>query len=251
MIKAIIVDDEIAAIEIVETLVRKFSEEIIICKACTEIEEAIREIRKHEPDIIFLDIELRDGLGFDILEAISEMEARIIFVTAHDHYAIKAIKFHAFEYILKPIIPEELHEAIEKVLLAIRKKNPKPDSLALLDHLKGMRLSKIAVPHKNGLHYYNIDNIVLIEADGSYTLMHLADKKSVMVCKKLKDFEETLSGTGFLRVHKSFLVNLNHIHEFHRSDSGYLVMSNGKKVAISQKDKEEIFALIRKSTYTI
>lgn len=245
MIKAIIIDDEVASIEVIRTLVHTFSNEIAICSTCLTIDDAVRETRLHKPDILFLDIELADGLGFEILEQLPDLHPHVIFITAYDHYAIRAIRFHAFDYLLKPVIPGEMHQTLNKVIMDIKEQHTRPDSQALLHQLRTGLVQKIAVPSKNGLHYYPIQDIVLIEGDGSYAVMHLANANPVTVTKKIKNFEELLSDKGFIRIHKSFLVNTDHIRELHRDDSGYLVMSNGKKVPISPKDKEEIIHLIK------
>lgn len=240
MIKAIIVDDELSAGEVIQTLVTAFTDEIKICSICLNIRDAVQDIYKYMPDVLFLDVELADGSGFEILEKFSDLHARVVFVTAYEHYALKAIKYSAFDYILKPIIPDEMNQVLNKVLAEIKKSAPFPDSQALLQYLKGSQSKKIAVPNRNGFQYFSIDDIILIEGDGSYTKMHLADDKCILVSKIIKDFEAALANKGFLRVHKSFLVNTAHITELRREDSGYLVMSNGKKISISPRDKEDI-----------
>lgn len=245
MIKAIIIDDEQAATELVKTLIYSFTSKIKVVHTSTAIPDAIQAIQKFQPEIIFLDIELRDGLGFEILEHFPKIEAHVIFITAYDNYAIKAIKFHAFDYILKPIMPEELQSAIQKVLAQIEEKTPLADAKALLTYLKNNAQNRMAVPGKNGLYYYQVDDVVSIEGDGSYSIMHLTDKKEVVVTRKIKDFEESLGESGFIRVHKSFLINSSHITQLHRDDSGYLLMSNGQKIPISPKDKEEIIRKIK------
>jgi two-component system LytT family response regulator len=251
MIKAMIIDDEKASIEVIKALTEKLCPEIQIVATADNVKKATEEILHFEPDILFLDIELGDGLGFEILEKLPDLSARVIFITAFEHYAIRAIKFHAFEYILKPILPEELESVLQKVVSDIKKKTFAPDTQALLRHLKGDSVKKIAVPSKNGLHYYLIDNIVCIEGEGSYAKMYLVDTKTVMVTRRIKDFEECLADKGFLRVHKSYLVNVNHICELHKDDGGYLLMSNNKNVPIRMRDREGIISLIKDSSYVI
>lgn len=245
MIKAIIVDDEPSAGEVLQTLISSFPQQITICDICTNIPSAISAIQKHEPTVIFLDIELADGSGFEILENLDDLQPRIVFITAYEHYAINAIKHNAFDYILKPIDPEELYRVLEKLIEEEEKSAPYPDAMALLQQLIGGIGKKIAVPNRTGLEYYFIDDIVLIEGQGSYVQMHLTNGNSPLISKKIKDFEGILANKGFLRVHKSFFINLAHIESLHKDDGGYIQMSNGRQVTISPKDKDDILRSIK------
>jgi two-component system LytT family response regulator len=244
MIKAVIIDDQPAAGEVIETLLSAFSREITVSSVCRTIPEAVEAIAAHDPGIIFLDVELADGSGFEVLEAFPSLQARVIFVTAYEHFALKAIKHNAFEYILKPVAPDEFGDVVRRALQEIGNTTPQPDMAALLRLLKEPQ--KIAVPDRHGLQYYTVDSIVLLEAQGNYTEMHLASgAKPVLVSRLIKDFEAILAGKGFLRVHKSFLVNLSHVSAYRREDSGCLVMSNGRRIPISPRDKETILSRLK------
>lgn len=245
MIKAIIVDDEPSAGEIIRTLIQTYGNDIQVCSTCQNISDAVRDIRLFQPDLLFLDIELADGSGFDILEQSPGLKARVIFVTAHEHYSLLAIKQHAFDYILKPVDPEEFATALRKVTDSLQQQAPHPLPDTLLQYFRNMNIRKIAVPNRNGFSYYNMEDIVTLEAEGSYTRIHFSSSKQVLVSRGLRDFELSLTGKGFLRVHKSFLVNIDHIAELHRDDNGYLVMSNGSKIYLSGKDKAEIIRKIK------
>jgi two-component system LytT family response regulator len=247
MIKLLLVDDEPHALEIMRNYLEPLGHEVDLKSACMDIKSAVKEIQLQRPDVLLLDIELGDGLSFEILEHFPHLDARIIFVTAHDDYLLKAIKYHAFDYLFKPVIAAELTAAVEKAIGDIREKKPQQNGPALLEFIKKNASRRIAVPSRNGLTYYALDDIVYIEADGSYAVMHFKDQKPATVSRKVKDFESSLASKGFLRVHKSYLVNINHIFELHREDSGYLVMSNQSRVPISPKDKEQIIELIRQS----
>ena len=251
MIKAIIVDDEIASLEILSSYIGAFNKDIQLCCVCQNIEQAVSAINDFKPELLLLDIELGEGMSFEILEHFPDLRAHILFITAYDRYVLKALKYHAFDYLFKPINRIEFNEAIKKVLENIRKMHPISDFNALITELKSTNNFRIAVPNKSGLSYYNTGEIVYIEADGSYSIMHLKENKSVMVTRKIKDFEETLSTKGFIRVHKSFLVNIDCIIELHRNDSGYLLMSNKAKVPISPKDKEFIIQKIKMASHLI
>lgn len=247
MIKVLLVDDEQPALEILQTYLERSGYELSICAACTDIKSAVKEIKLHKPDILLMDIELDEGLSFEILEHFPQLDARIIFVTAHNDYLLKAIKYHAFDYLFKPIVAAELSLAVEKAIHDIEARKPQQNGKMLLDFFRENLSRRMAVPSRSGLTYYELDDIIYIEADGSYAVMHFKDQKPVTVTRKIKDFESSLANKGFLRVHKSYLVNLNHIFELHREDSGYLVMSNQARVPISPKDKEQITELIRQS----
>lgn len=246
MIRTILVEDEIASIELIKANLLPFSQELQLCSSCQNISDAMKDIRLYKPDILLLDIELGDGLSFEILEQLpAGLQPRIIFITAYDHYAVKAIKLHAFDYILKPIVREEFERMMKAAIDSIRQSGKHAAHQDLLDYLKDSSTRKIAVPSRNGLHYYPLADIIFIEANGSYAIMHLQKGRQVTVTKKVKDFEISLAGKGFLRVHKSFLVNMEHIAELHRDDNGYLVMSNGARVHLSIKEKEEVIRKIK------
>lgn len=245
MIKILLVDDEQPALELMQALLKPLQAVLTVCGSCTGIQQAISEIKLQRPDILLLDIELGDGLSFEILEQFPDTDMRIIFVTAHDDYILKAIKVHAFDYIFKPLVPSEFLAAVQKAMSDIESKKPPQHSAGLLGYMRSRPPRKIAVPSRNGLSYYNIDDIVYIEADGSYAIIHFLEAKPVTISRKVKDFESSLADSGFLRVHKSFVVNMNHISQLHREDSGYLVMSNQAKVPISPKDKEQVLERIR------
>lgn len=245
MIKAIIVDDEPSAGEIISTLIQTNTDEVQVCCICQKIADALKNIHQYQPDLLFLDIELADGSGFDILEQVPDLDARIIFITAHEHYSLQAIKLQAFDYILKPIDPEEFKAALHKVIRNLKQQIAPPLPDTLLHYLRNLNTRRIAVPNRNGFSYYNIDEIVTLEAKGSYTCVHFSNNKQLLVSRGLRDFEVSLAEKNFLRVHKSFLVNMDHIAELHRDDNGYLVMSNGSKIYLSSKDKVAIIKKIK------
>lgn len=238
MMKAIIVDDELAAGEVISNLIHSFTASLEVCSICHTIEHAVEEIRRVRPDILFLDIELAEGSGFEILERLPDFQFKVVFVTAYEQYAIKAIKHQAFDYILKPVVPAEFKDVLDKM---IRYSTHIPvDNSTLLRLLQEQLPRRIAVPMRSGFHYYDIEDIVMLKAQGSYTSMYLSGNREILVTRILKDFEASLAGNGFLRVHKSFMVNTRYIVELRKEDSGHLLMSNGELVPISTKDRESI-----------
>lgn len=245
MIKAIIVDDEPSAQEIIRTLIQTNRNDVQVCSVCQNIPDTLRDIQYFQPDLLFLDIELADGSGFDVLEQLPALHARVIFITAHEHYSIQAIKRHAFDYILKPVDPREFSMALAKAVDNIKQYTTPPLPETLLQYFKNLSIKRIAVPSRSGFSYYNTDDIVILEAQGSYTRIHFSSNKQVLVSRGLRDFELSLADKGFLRVHKSFLVNMDYVSELHRDDNGYLIMSNGSKIYLSSKDKSEIIKKIK------
>lgn len=248
MMKAIIIDDQPAACEAIEILLRGFEEEITVCGRCANITDAIHAIGQHTPDLLFLDVELADGSGFEILEKLPDLTARVIFVTAYEHFALKAIRHNALDYLLKPVDPGEFAEVMRKAVKEVRGMQ-RPDMRALLRMLKAPE--KIAVPDRHGLHYYAVEDIVLLEAQGNYTEMHLHHDKPVLVSRLIKDFESLLAGKGFMRVHKSFLVNLGRVAAYLREDSGYLLMDNARRIPISPKEKEAVLKALKACSETL
>lgn len=243
MIKTIIIDDEPAAGEVLKTLIERHTSQIKICEICYNIPQAIKAIKECKPNIIFLDIELGDGSGFEILEEFKGLEARVVFVTAYEHYAIQAIKYNAFDYILKPILPEELQQTIDKIFSDELKQQPYPNFSALL-HQLSKEEEKIAIPTRKGMEYFKLNDIVFIEGQGSYAKLHFTNGDEMLVTKKLKDFEEKLGNSGYMRIHKSYLINLSQVNGVLKEDGGYVEVANNKKLPISATYKKEVLSRI-------
>lgn len=248
MIKTIIVDDEPAAIELIKVHLAAFAGNIEICCACNSVADAIAQTKLHAPDLLLLDIELGDGLSFEILEQLPGLKAKVVFITAYDHYALKAIKFHAYDYILKPLIPAEITQTLANITEDAARQ---ADHSQLLQYLKNERVQKIGLPVRNGLEYYATNDIVYIRGEGSYATVFLTDDRKVVVSKNLKDFEQHLSGIGFLRVHKSYFVNTKHIHQLHKNDGGYIIMSDNSNIPLGSKDRNVIVERIKDHIITI
>lgn len=245
MIKAIIVDDEPAAGEVLKNLIKKHTSHITVSAICFTVKQAIEQVELHKPNILFLDIELGDGSGFEVLESIDYSEVRVVFVTAYEHYAIQAIKHNAFDYILKPILPEELNKTIDKIFEDELKQSPYPKFSKLLKQLAGEE-EKIAIPTRKGLVYYLVKDIIYIAGEGSYARVYLKGGNQDLVTKKVKDFEEKLE-EDFMRIHKSYLVNKNHIEGFLKEDGGYLMLSNKTKLPISNSHKQVVINELREN----
>jgi two-component system LytT family response regulator len=250
MIRAIIVEDEVTARETLSDLLLHYCPQVAILALTDSVKSAVPLIKMHHPELVFLDIEMPFENGFQLFEKFPHQNFCVIFITAYDQYAIKAIKFSAMDYLLKPVNPDELIVAIEKMQhrkLIEEEQRKKIDVLLnSLDHSK--KLKQIALPSSKGSVFVDVDTIVRCSADSNYTRFHLSDGKSHLITKNLGEYEELMSGHHFFRVHHSHLVNLNHIKTYIRGNGGYVVMSDLVQVEVSRRKKGEflkIFAIKR------
>lgn len=240
MIKALIIEDEQKSREMLAMLVEKNCPQLEIVGLAKNVKEGIDLISSTKPDLVFLDISMPDGTGFDLLEAVQGKKFELIFTTATDKHALKAIKYSACDYLLKPIDIDELKVAVEKVL---QKKNSTPsmDNLQfLIQQLKKAddNYQKITLPTGNAYEIINIKDIIRCEADASYTHFHLVGGKKLMVSASLKHYEDLLPENEFIRVHHQHLINMNHVTRYLKQDGGYAVMSDGTQIEISRRKKD-------------
>ena len=238
MIRAIIVDDEPYCCEALATLLEDIPD-IEMISVCHNSADALAAIKKYSPDLVFLDVEMPKMNGFEMLEQLSSVDFEIIFTTSYDQYALKAIRFSAIDYLLKPIDREELKSAVEKV--KDRFQIPVPQQLEiLLQKFKqpSNPVNKIALPTMEGLQMIPIETIVSCESDDNYTNIKLKNGKKLLVTRSLKEIEESLEQHSFIRVHRSYLVNLNEIEKYVKGEGGYLVMSDGRSIDVARNKKE-------------
>lgn len=244
MIKTLIVDDEEKSRITLKNLLGMYCPEIEVVELCDSVTSALTAINKQMPDVVFLDIEMPFHNGFTLLEKVKDPTFKVVFTTAYDHYAIKAIKYSAIDYLLKPIDSDELTAAVAKIT------GNKPTPLqasqnieALLSNLKVKgNNAKIAVPTFDGLQMINASEIIKCTADESYTHITLANNTKVTVSRILKEYEELLSDLNFFRVHNSCLVNLVHVTKYVKGDGGYVVMSDGSSVEVSRRKKNDLLS---------
>ncbi len=241
MHKAIIIEDELHAREFLKNIVTTYCPELKLVALASGVEDGIAAIKEHQPDIIFLDIEMQTGTGFDLLEQFPDPQFDVIFTTAYDHYAIKAIKFSAIDYLLKPIEIEELQQAVNKITT---KKNSDQQHQALQMLLRNLKTppqgqQSITLATSDGLEFVPLQNIIRIEASGPYSYFFLKDKKKIMVSRHLKEYEMMLSDHGFFRLHNSHIINISEVNRMVRTDGGYVIMSDDSKIGISPKKKDE------------
>jgi two-component system LytT family response regulator len=240
MIKAIVVDDEPYCCETIAMLLED-NQEVKIVAECYNGIDALEAIRKNNPALVFLDVEMPKMNGFEMLQQLSSVNFEIIFTTSYDQYALKAIRFSAIDYLLKPVDEEELKQAVQKVIR--RSKKPIAEQLEILMqkiHQPATPVTKIALPTMEGFQMIKIDSIISCEADSNYTTLHLKGNRKMVVCRNLKDMGELLEDHSFTRVHRCYVVNLNEVEKFVKGEGGYLIMSDGSSVDVSRNKKEEL-----------
>ena len=241
-----VVDDIPEALGLLISDIEKNHPEIEVIGSASSVVEASKLLQKIKPDILFLDIMLGDGTGFDILEIVPNLNSKVIFVTASDEYAIKAFKFAAIDYILKPYSLEELANAIHKAQIQIQ---PRKEQLSVLKQIVTQPSSK---PKRLSLHtsekiiVIDIENIIRCKSDSNYTTFYLKNASKILVSKTLKYYSDILKEVNFLRVHQSHLVNKAYIKEFIKSDGGYLILNDSSNIPVSARKKTEIIAALKK-----
>lgn len=237
MITAIIVDDEIKSAELLTLKLGKFCPQVHVPIAFTAAEKALTWLENNHPDVVFLDIEMpgMNGLG---LAAKIAGQTEIVFVTAYEKYSIDAIRLTAFDYLLKPIGEEELKNCVERLERKLEQKKGKAGARKI-----NTQFDKIAVPSLEGIHFIDIRDIVWVEAESNYSILHFTDKRKMTVSKTLKQVEEALEGYSFFRPHKSFIINLSYITRYTRGEGGTILMTDGSEVEVSRNKKKEFLEL--------
>lgn len=244
MLTAIIVEDLKDAMQLLKSDIETHHPDIKIIATAQSVVEAAKALRNTEPDILFLDIMLGDGTGFDVLEIFPELKSKIIFVTASDEFAIKAFKFAAIDYVLKPYANEELSEAIKRAKQQLQPNKERLDILKQTLNSPNKKPDKISLHTLDKISIVNLDDIIRCESDSNNTMFYLKEEKKVFVTKTLKYFADLLKPYGFLRVHQSHLVNLQGISAFIKTDGGYLMLKNGKSVPVSVRKKSEVIEVL-------
>ncbi len=241
-IKAVIIDDEQHSLETTDILVRKYCPCVLVTGLADSPEKGITLIDTLKPDLVFLDIAMPRMNGFEMLQYLHFKEFDIVFTTAFDAYAIKAFKVNAIDYLLKPIEPEELIKAVDKVKMKLEKNIHlnRIDEILHSAGLPGFKKSKLALPVDGKIAMIEYDSILFCESDGNYTNIHLTHQKKIMVSRTLKDVENSLPHPPFLRIHHSFVVNINHIKEYIRGEGGEVLLSNGEQIRVSRNKKDEL-----------
>ena len=246
MIKAIIVDDENDSRQILASYVQKYCHDVLICGLANSVATGISLIQEHKPDLVFLDIEMPHGNGFDLLEQVEEISFETIFVTAFDHYAIQALNLSAAYYLLKPVDIDELIKAVEKVKTEKESNQLARHSRMVLENAQTGN-SKIMLPTMEGFEIVTINTILYCEAHDNFTKFILeANAMPLLICRPLKYFEEVLQPNNFLRIHRSHLINPNHVVRYSKGKGGSVTMKDNRELEISPQKKKEFLDLFSK-----
>ncbi|MCB0428620.1 MAG: response regulator transcription factor [Flavobacteriales bacterium] len=249
MIRSVIIDDEANGIKTLTNQLATHCPDVEILGTADGVENGKYILEKYRPDLVFLDIRMQDGTGFDLLTSLPAIPFHVVFTTAYDEYAIKAIRFHALDYLLKPINPDELIEAMKRAAeTPVPSDNLKNNLQVAKQLLREERVEKIALPNHNGIELVSLKDIIRCQADNYYTIFYLIHARKIMVSRTLKEFDELLSPENFLRVHQSHLINLAHANRYSREDGGTIVMSDDCCVPISRRKKEIVMEVLERMT---
>ncbi len=239
MIQALIIDDEQDAIDALLSFTQRYCPQVNVIGTAQSMEEGVQLVRGTDPDLVFLDINLGDGTGFDVLEKTKGMSYKTIFTTAYNEYGIKAFRYAAIDYLLKPIDPDQLSDAVSRIT--------KEDHLTweqmtqMMEVYLGRKQEKIILPGLDEYLSVKVKEVVRCQADGNYTRFHFESGETFLVAVTMKEYEELLPASNFVRVHHSHLVNLDFINKFVKTDGGYLVMSDDTQVPVSRRKKQTLF----------
>jgi two-component system LytT family response regulator len=246
--RAILVDDEPDGIRTLKKLLELNCPEVEIAATCSNTADAINKIQELKPDLVFLDIRMPNKSGLDMLAEISEIDFEVIFVTAHNEYMLQALQFSAVDYLMKPVDEDRLQEAVQRVEKRLKGKKSEGRAEVLLHNINkaGYPMEmRLCLPTQKGFTIVKLEEIIYCEAQRSYTMFRLINNKSIIISKPLFDYDKLLADTVFLRVHKSFLINLMHIKEYMRGEGGTVMMSDGMEVEISRRKKEQFLEKVK------
>ncbi len=252
MITAVIIDDDSYLRSGLKGLIAIIAPQINIVGEAETVDSGVEIIEKLKPQVIFLDIQLIDGTGFDILEKINaqnrKLESQVVFITAHEEFAIKAFRFSALDYLLKPVNPEELKKVISKLEETIKKNEDFSNVTLLLENIKKEKNSfkRIALSNSDGIHQIEIENIIRCESDDNYTKFFIKNGKTIFIAKTLKEYEELLKDNDFVRVHQSHLINLKYLKSYTKKDGAHLIMNDNSTIPVSHRKRELLQELITK-----
>jgi two-component system LytT family response regulator len=241
MISAVIIDDEPKNVKLMRSILTEFCPEVHVLGDAINSNDGKELIRQKKPELVFLDIEMPYGNGFDLLNALMPVDFEVIFVTAFDKYMLQALKYSALDYLLKPVNIDELKTSIQNAKVRIRRNSINQQLNVLLENFKKHEpgLKKIAIPNAEGFDCALVDDIIRCEAQGAYTWIHLNDSKKILVCRPLKDYESLLPEDIFFRIHNSHLVNLNYIKRYNRGRGGFIELDDGTIIEVATRRKDE------------
>jgi two-component system LytT family response regulator len=247
-LKTVIIDDEQDAVDFINSIIGEYCSSLEVVGKANNVVQGIAVVNEKKPDLVFLDVEMPNGTGFDLLAQFPEKDFEVIFITAFNHYAIKAIKFSAVDYILKPININEFIEAVNRVIKKrSERSSPGNENLRILmENLRSSFPSRLAIPTSDGMEYLNPKDIIRIEADRSYSWFFLSSNRKILVSKHLKEFQELLNDRYFFRPHNSHLINLKFVKKYIRKEGGYIEMTDSSIIPVSRNRKDMFLAVMAK-----
>jgi two-component system, LytTR family, response regulator len=249
MLRTIIIDDEAHQRLTIEKMVTRYCPAMDIVAQAEGVRTGVEAIKKHKPDLILLDIKMDDGTGFDLLDQLQPIDFKVIFITAFDQYAVKAFKFSALDYLLKPIDPDELVQAVDKAREIIQN-----DFVTQLENLRehlsmeNKTIRRIIIKTFDNIHLVPVNEILYCESDSSYTTINLVNQSRIIASAYLKDYEEILSDSGFFRVHKSYLINLRLIRRFEKAEGGYVILEGDIRIPVASRKREQLLEMFERLT---
>ncbi|MBF6640255.1 response regulator transcription factor [Flavobacterium sp. J49] len=250
MITALLIDDDCNLRNGMKSLLARYAPEIRIVGEADSVETGVPLLLQNPPQVLFLDIHLGDGSGFDLLEEVNKkgkLNSQIVFITAHEQYAVKAFRFSALDFLLKPVDPEELQKVIGKLKDVIDKNDNVSHIDLLLENIRKKvdNFKRIALSNSDGIHLFEVSDIIRCESEDNYTKFYIKNSKPILISKTLKEYEELLTEHGFERIHQSHLINLAYLKSYIKKDGGYVVMADNSNLPISQRKKDRLQELLK------
>lgn len=237
IVKVVVIEDDQAFLNRLVVFLHEL-DDVEVIGVATSIIEGVELLNNCDPTLVLMDVELKDGQAFEILSELDDISFDVIFITSHEHYAIKAIKFSAIDYLLKPFSTGELSSAIERAK-RVRKRSAAPASILLENLSRAQKKLRIGLHTMEAIEFVELDDIVRCQADGNYTAFHLSNGERTLVSSPIKKYEELLEESGFMRTHRSHLINLHHVKRYVKTDGGMAVMSDHSEVGVSRNIKKE------------
>lgn len=246
MIRVVIIDDEKSSRETIKFLLADYFPEVTVSAEAESVDDAVKIIEEQNPELVFLDIEIKGGTGLHVLQRLKKRDFKLIFITAFNDFAIKAIKFSAIDYILKPINEFEFKNGVERAILEIGKINNSSQTDTLFANQESTKERKLVLRTSQEIHIVNISEIVHCVSDNAYTTFRLNTGEKIVVSKGIGEYADLLAGFGFLRPHQSHLVNINYIKKLDKSDGGFLILKDKTQIPVSSRQKQQLIDLLSK-----
>lgn len=244
--KVIIIDDEARTRKSIADILKFSQHDLELVAEAENVATGVAAITEHQPDLVLLDINMPDGTGFDLLKKLDDINFKIIFITAYEEFAVQAFEFSAIDYILKPVDPQKLFDAISKACQLVEQENISLKLIALFANLENSvsENKKLVLKTSENIYIVNTNDVIRCESDGGYTQFYLVDGKKILVSRNLKDYEDMLNGFGFYRIHQSHIINIKYIDHYNKTDGGAVVMKDNSYLPVARRKKESFLKLL-------